>query len=201
MFRKITSSALAAVALAIVPAAAAQARVHCHPQGSRTLAADSYARVYGHQGSAYACVMRTGFTRELKGADPATDQFAVGGRWVGFSSSPPANDPNFSGPPNSVLTVMRIPDGFVNQQWYPFQTNETIDKIVVIPDGAAAWAITPNPADGSYTIVQGTDRQNHPADQFSDDHTDMNGSSLHLMSGKTVAWTYDDGTTGTSTLY
>jgi hypothetical protein len=96
---------------------------------------------------------------------------------------------------------MHIPDQLVNSYWYPFQTNETIDKIVVIGDGAAAWAMTPPPSDPNYTEVQGTDRMGHPADQFSDDHADVIGSSLHLQGGKTVAWSYADGTTGTQALF
>jgi hypothetical protein len=45
-----------------------------------------------------------------------------------------------------------------------------IDKIVVLGDGAAAWAMSPTPnSDSNYTDIQGTDRSNHPADQFSDD--------------------------------
>ena len=66
---------------------------------------------------------------------------------------------------------------------------------------AAAWAITPEPGSDGFTIVQGTDRAGHPADQFSDDHTDLVGSSLHLISGKTIGWKYTDGTKGTQALF
>ncbi len=196
-------AALASVAATLGPAALAQAKApHCHPSGAQALASDSYARVYGLNGHAYVCIKSSGKTSQLQGASPATNKFALGGKWVGWSSDPNTSDPNNpqSGPANSVITVMRIPDHFVSDQWYPLQTNENVDKIVVAGDGAAAWALTPNPADGSYTIVQGTDRQGHPADQFSDDHTDLIGSSLKL-SGKTVSWQYTDGTSGSQNLF
>ncbi len=191
-------AALASAAVTLVPAALAQAKPqHCHIGGAQTLASDSYARVYGLGGHAYVCIKSSGKTSQLQGASPATNKFALGGKWVGYSSDPAGDQ---SGPANSVITVMHIPDHFVSDQWYPFQTNENVDKIVVAGDGAAAWALTPNPADGSYTIVQGTDRMGHPADQFSDDHTDLIGSSLKL-SGKTVSWQYTDGTSGSQNLF
>ncbi len=51
---------------------------------------------------------------------------------------------------------MHIPNRSVNKYWYPFQTNETVDKLVVLSDGATAWAITPpgGASDGNFTIVQ-----------------------------------------------
>ncbi len=195
-------AALASFAVTLGPAAIAQAKQHCQPSGSQTLVSDSYARVYGINGSAYVCVKSSGKTTLLHGASPATNKFALGGKYVGWSSDPDTSgsDPQ-SGPPNSVITVMRIPDHFVNSYWYPFQTNENIDKIVVAGDGAAAWAISPEPGDdSSYTIVQGTDRMGHPADQFSDDHTDLIGSSLQIH-GKTVSWKYIDGTSGSQSLF
>ncbi len=195
-------AALASAAVTLAPAAIAQAKQHCQPPGSHTLASDSYARVYGLHGKVYVCVKSSGKTSQLQGASPATNKFALGGKYVGWSSDPNTSDPNNpqSGPANSVVTVMRISDRSVNDYWYPFQTNENVDKIVVASDGAAAWAMTPVPADGSFTDVQGTDRPNHPADQFSDDHADVIGSSLQIH-GKTVSWRYTDGTSGSQTLF
>jgi hypothetical protein len=196
-------AALASATMTLVPAALAQAKPqHCHVGSSHTLASDSYARVYGLNGNAYVCIKSSGKTTKLQGASPSASQFALGGKYVGWSSDPVVDptDPQ-PGLPNSVVTVMRIPDHFVNDRWYPLQTNENVDKIVVASDGAAAWAISPPPGDdSSYTIVQGTDRQGHPADQFSDDHTDLIGSSLSIH-GKTVTWQYTDGTSGSQNLF
>ena len=198
---RLGTAALATFTVTLGPVAAAQAKQHCHPSGSQTLASDSYARVYGLGANAYVCVKSNGKTTQLHNASPASNKFALGGKFVAWSSDPDtsASDPQ-SGPQNSVVTVMRVSDRSVNDYWYPFQTNENVDKIVVASDGAAAWAMTPNPADGSYTIVQGTDRQGHPADQFSDDHADLLGRSLKI-SGKTVSWQYTDGTSGSQVLF
>jgi hypothetical protein len=195
-------AALATFAVTFGPAAIAQAKVHCHPAGAQALASDSFARVYGLNGHAYVCIKSSGKATQLHDASPTTNKFAIAGKFVAWSSDPDTSDPNNpqQGPANSVVTVMRISDRFVNDYWYPFQTNENIDKVVVASDGAAAWAMTPNPADGSFTEVQGTDRNNHPPDQFSDDHADLNGNSLKI-SGKTVTWQYTDGTSGSQTLF
>ena len=195
---RICLAALSALALVLVPASLAQAKQKCHPRHSRTLASNDYARVYGKGASAYVCIKHNGKTTKLNGAMPTSDQFALGGKWVGWSSSDPS-DPSIL--PHSIVTVMRIPDHFINSRWYPGQLNEKIDKIVVIKDGAAAWAMTPPPSDPNFTEVQGTDRAGHPADQFSDDHADVVGSSLHKIGGKKISWKYTDGTTGTQTLY
>jgi hypothetical protein len=187
-----------ALAATFAPAAAAQAHARCRPSASRTLAADSYARVYGRHGKAYVCVRASGRTSRLAGASPQTDQFALGGKWVGWSSTP--SDPTAL--PDSVVTVMRITDHYVNPYFYPFDLNETVNRIVVLADGAAAWAMTPTPgSDTSYTEIQGTDRSNNPPDQFSDDHTNVIASSLAAGPGRTVTWSYDDGTTGSQLMY
>ena len=81
-----------------VPLASASQR--CQPNGSRTLASDSYARVYGKTGNAYVCVKATGATTRLKGASPVNDRFALGGQWVAYSSSTT----------HSVVNVMHIPE-------------------------------------------------------------------------------------------
>jgi hypothetical protein len=192
---RLALTAAAALGTALIPAAAASAKVHCQPSGSHTLVSSSYARVYGKGTSAYVCIKSSGKTTKLTGADPSSDRFALGGHYVGWSSSDPT-DPSV--PPHSIVTVMRISDRSIDGYWYPFQTNETIDRIVVASDGAAAWSMTPN--DGSFTQVQGTDRLHHPADQFSDDHADVKGSSLKI-SGKTVSWRYVDGTSGSQNLF
>jgi hypothetical protein len=206
MIRTSTRSRLALAALATIaasfgPATLAQAKQTCKPKHSSTLASDSYARVYGKNGNAYVCVRASGRTTLLQGASSTGDQFALGGKYVGWSSSPAPDPTNPSLLPHSIVTVMHIPDRFINDQWYPFELNETADKIVVLSDGAAAWAMTPPASDGSFTEVQGTDRMGHPADQFSDDHADVVGSSLRVLSGKTITWQYVDGTSGTQTLF
>ena len=201
MIRKPTRLALAAVATfaaSLGPAALAQASGNCQPHGAHTITQNGQVRVYGKNGNAYACFKGSGRTTLLQNASPSSDKLAVGGRWVGWSSSDPTDS---SVLPHSIVTVMRTSDRFINHRWYPGGLNETIDKIVVLSDGAAAWAITPEPGSDGFTIVQGTDRAGHPADQFSDDHTDLVGSSLHLISGKTIGWKYTDGTKGTQALF
>ncbi|HUO71918.1 MAG TPA: hypothetical protein VMU39_14185 [Solirubrobacteraceae bacterium] len=199
---RLALAALATLAASFGPAALAQAKQTCTPSHSTTLASDSYARVYGRHGNAYVCIRASGKTSLLQGASPAGDHFALGGTYVGWSSSPAPDPSNPSALPHSIVTVMHIPDHRVNDRWYPAELNETVDKIVVLSDGAAAWAMTPPPgSDGAFTEIQGTDRAGHPADQFSDDHADVVGSSLHILAGKTIAWRYADGTTGTQTLF
>jgi hypothetical protein len=201
MIRKTTRLALAAAATfaaSLGPAALAQASVRCQPHGSHTITQNGQVRVYSKNGNAYACYMGSGRTTRLKNASPSSDRFALGGRYVGWSSSDPTDSTVL---PHSIITVMRASDRSVNSRWYPGELNETIDKIVVLSDGAAAWAITPEPGSDGFSIVQGTDRAGHSADQFSDDHTDLVGSSLHLISGKTIGWKYADGTKGTQALF
>lgn len=205
MIRNKTRLALAALATlgaALAPAAAAQARPKCAPPHSATIVQNGFARVYGLNGEAYVCIKRNGRKTLLAGASPNGDVFALGGKFVGWSSSTDPNaDPGTQLLPHSVITVMHIPDRHVDDYRYPFETNETVDKIVVASDGAAAWAITPPPnSDSAFTIVQGTDRQSHPEDQFSDDHADTIGTSLRIH-GKTVTWRYVDGTTGSERLF
>jgi hypothetical protein len=191
-------AAVAALAASFGSTALAQAKSHCHHSGATTVASDSYAKVFTRNGNGYACVKATGKTIKLKGAKPGY-RFVLGGKWVGWSSDATDVQPVF---PNSVVTVMHIPNQHVNSYFYPFELNETVDKIVVASDGAAAWSMTPpSGGDSNYTDVQGTDRANHPPDQFSDDHADVIGSSLHLVGSRTVAWKYADGTTGSWKLY
>jgi hypothetical protein len=190
-------AAIATLAASLGSTALAQAQSNCHPAGARTVVSNSYAKVFTRNGKGYVCVRATGQTSQLKGAKPGYE-FALGGKYVGWSSDATDVQPVF---PNSVVTVMHIPNHHVNPNFYPFELNEAVDKIVVASDGAAAWSMTPQPAGSGFTEVQGTDRANHPPDQFSDDHADVIGKSLHLTGSKTVAWKYADGTTGSWKLY
>lgn len=203
MFRnsiRIALAALVTIAASLAPAAMAQAKPkHCQPGGSHTLAADNYARVYGQNGKAYVCIKSSGKKTLLANATPGTDKFALGGKYVGWTSTDPTDSTQ---PPNDVITVMHIPDHALATNYYPFITNERVDKLVVVSDGAAAWAITPLPNDDTGgPIIQGTDRQGHPPDQFSDDSKTLVTTSLHVISGKTIGWSYSDGSTGTQVLY
>jgi hypothetical protein len=183
-------AALATFAASLAPAALAQATAQtCKPRHSTTLAGDGYARVYGKNGNAYVCVKANGRTTRLRGATPGNDVFALGGKYVAYSS----------GPQDSIVTVMHIPNRRVNPYSYPFDTNMHVEGIVVKSDGAAAWAAT-SPSDGS-TLVQGTDRSNHPPDQFSDDSRTVVTTSLRSLHGKAIGWSYTDGGSGTATLY
>jgi hypothetical protein len=203
MFRINTRLGLAAIAataaVSLVPAAA-QAKPKCKPSGSHTVTQNGFARVYTKGNAAFVCIKSNGRKTQLAGADPS-DQFALAGKYVGWTGS---TDPNSADPgtillPHSVVTVMYIPNRHIDDHHFPFETNEKVGRIVVANDGAAAWSMTPT--DGlSYSEVQGTDRQSHPADQFSDDHADVNVDSLRIH-GKTVTWSYVDGKTGSQNLY
>jgi hypothetical protein len=94
---------------------------------------------------------------------------------------------------------MRAANGVIPNQ-FPFNTNDNVDAIVVKSDGAAAWAATPAPGTGN-TYVQGFDRKNHSADQFSDDTKFVRGTSLRSLAGRKIAWSYTDGSSGTQNLY
>jgi len=204
---RLAIATLATLAVALAPAAAqAKGKVKpktCGPSQATTLVQNGYARVYGANGNAYVCIKGTRTAAvQLAGASTSGDTFALGGTYVGWSSSTdPTADPGTQLLAHSVVTVMHIPDGKIDDTRYPYETNETVDKIVIASDGAAAWAMTPPPnSDGSFTTVQGTDRQSHPEDQFSDDHADTIGTSLSIH-GKTVTWQYVDGTTGSENLF
>jgi hypothetical protein len=178
---------LAALAVGVPLASASQ---HCQPNGSRTLASDSYARVYGKTGNAYVCVKATGATTRLKGASPVNDRFALGGQWVAYSSSTT----------HSVVNVMHIPNhGIPNG--FPFDTGDRVNGVVVKSDGAVAWAATPQPAGSGFTYVEGTDRRNHSPDQFSDDTKNVVGSSLRSLAGRAISWRYTDGSSGHTNLF
>ena len=191
-------------AVSLMPAAAQakhKPKPKCSPKGAHTVVQNGYARVYTKGNAASVCIKSNGRTSRLNGATPA-DRFALGGTYVGFSSSTdPNTDPGTQLPPHSVVNVIHIPDHHNASQYFPFDTNEKVDRIVVASNGAAAWSMTPPPGgDQPYTTVQGTDRAGHTPDQFSDDHADTIGTSLRL-SGKTVTWRYRDGTTGSQKLF
>jgi hypothetical protein len=171
-----------------VPVGSATQR--CKPPGSKTLASDRYARAYGKGGKAFVCVRSTGKTTRLRGASPSSDKFALGGKWVAYSS----------GPAHSVVNVRHIPDHVV-ANGFPFDTGDRVDKVVVKHDGASAWAATPQPSGSGNTYVQGTDRRNHSPDQFSDDTKDVVGSSLRSLAGRAIGWRYTDGSSGSARLF
>jgi hypothetical protein len=191
-------------AVSLVPAAA-QAKHHpkpkCQPKSSHLVVQNGYARVYTKGNAAYVCIKSNGRTSRLNGAN-AADQFALGGRYVGFTNAIlPDSDPGSMIPPHSVVNVIHIPDHRNASQYFPFGTGEKVNRLVVASDGAAAWSMTPAPGgDQPYTTVQGTDRGGHTPDQFSDDHADTIGTSLRL-NGKKVTWRYTDGTTGSRNLF
>jgi hypothetical protein len=186
---RLSLAAAATFAVSLAPAAVAQAKQSCKPANSKTIVSNNYASVYGKNGKAYVCIKASGKTNRLGDASPFSDVFALGGKWVAYSS----------GPQDSVVTVMRIPDRYVDHYWYPFDTNMHVEGLVVKADGAAAWAAT-STQDGS-TLVQGTDRYHHPADQFSDDQKTVVTTSLRSLSGKTIGWSYSDGSSGTTSLF
>lgn len=185
--------AIGLVAVASVPLAGAQAAAR-HCTQAKTLAVDSYARVYGKPSDkAFVCVKSTGLTRRLTGASASGDHFALAGKWVAWTSSA-------SSTPHSVVNVIHIPDGAIPRS-FPFNTNDDVNKVVVKSDGASAWAATPSDYPNTFRYVQGMDRRNHPPDQFSDDTKDLRSGSLRSLSGHKIRWRYTDGSIGTASLF
>jgi hypothetical protein len=185
--------AIGLVAIAAVPLTGAQAAAkHCTQ--FKTLAIDSFARVYGKLNDrAFVCVKSTGSTRRLKGASASGDHFALAGKWVAWTSSA-------SSTPHSVVNVMHIPDGAIPAQ-FPFNTNDNVNKVVVKSDGASAWAATPSDYPNTLRYVQGMDRSNHTPDSLSDDTKDVKPGSLQSPSGHKIRWRYTDGSIGTAKLF
>lgn len=202
----VAAVSVGALAPSFVAGPVAQAKPTCAPAHSRTLASDSFARVYGRQGKAYACLRSNGKTRLLKGASPKCqmgpnvyicDRFALGGKWVAWTKKNPS-DVDIIGP---NLTVMYVPTGAVNHHWYPTRRLDgEVYKIAVLSDGAAAWTESESDGGGGAFAVGvfGADLRNHPIDRLDTCGASVNSqatcyisaSSLRVLSGKTIAWTY-----------
>jgi hypothetical protein len=206
----LTSASLTAVLAspAIVPVA--QARPTCTPSHSRTLVRNAFARVYGRNGKAYVCQKSNGNTRLLTGAKPSCnrkdpgaicDDFALGGKWVAWTRKNP-NDVDVIGP---RLTVMNITSGSIDHTLYPTARRDgEIYKIVLLSDGAVAWAesISDGGAGAFAVAVFGTDVKHHPIDRLdscgggesAEASCYINARSLRAAR-KTVEWNYSpDGT-------
>ena len=161
----------------------------CNPNHTLTLASNGAVRVYGNSSdNAFVCLKSTGKKRALAGASASTDLFALSSAWVAWTSTD-----------RTSVTVMHATNGAIPNE-YPFNTNDNVDGVVVKGDGAAAWAATPAPGTGS-TYVQGFDRKNHSADQFSDDTKFVRGTSLRSLAGHKIIWSYTDGSTGSANLF
>ena len=183
----------AAALLALATADAAPA--HC--TAGKTIATDSYARVYGNSNdSVVACIKATGVKRQLGGASASTDHFALAGKWVAWTSS----DTSSTNPAHSIVNLMHISDGSIPNQ-FPFDTNDAVKKVVVKSDGASAWAAKPSDYPNSLRYVQGFDRSNHPPDSLSDDTKDVKPASLTSLPGHAISWKYTDGSSGTANLF
>jgi hypothetical protein len=202
----LTSTSLAAVALALGTTSVAQAKRTCNPAHSKTVVSNNFARVYGKSGKAYVCQRSNGKTRLLTGAKPSCnrkdfgaicDDFALGGPWVAWTRKNP-NDVDVIGP---RLTVMSIPSGSIDHQLYPTMRRDgEIYRIVLLSDGAVAWAesISDGGAGAFAVAVFGTDIKRHPIDRLdsceggvsSQVSCYITASSLRITSGKTVEWKY-----------
>jgi hypothetical protein len=164
---------------------------------STTLTKSGYARVYAKNDAAIVCVKKTGKRFELAGAQPTEDVFTLGGKFVGFSSLSPEFDETTA---HTMVNVVHITDGRI-PEFLPTDTGGQVGAIVVKPNGAAAWAVTPLD-DPEMAYVQGTDRQNHSPDLLSD--TELGGidtSSLTSGPAGHIEWTYADGTSGEADLF
>lgn len=189
-FRLVLASLAAGALLASLPAAADAKKNKCKVKNSTTLASDKQARVYSKNGAAIACVKKSGKKRTLSGASPTDDLFALGGKWVVWTTNGSAT--------RSVVNKMYIPDGKSHDSNFPFDTNGHVEGVVIKKDGAAAWVFS---SSGASTIVQGQDRKNHPPDQLSDDTKDAVGSSLKSGTGHEIHWKYTDGSSDSANLY
>jgi hypothetical protein len=193
--RSLATVAFIAGVFGATPAAHA-ATNKCKLKGSTTLAANGYARAFAKNGTATVCVKKTGRRLQLQGADPSQDVFTLGGKFIGFSSAPTDGETT----ERTMVNVVHISDGRI-PQFLPDDTGGHVDAIVVKPNGAAAWAISPLD-DPDMAYVQGTDRANHSPDLLSD--SDLGGvdtSTLASGAGGHIAWTYTDGTSGDADLF
>ena len=165
----------------------ARASAPCARAHTLTLAHNSFARVYGNGADeVFACLIATGKSRRLAGASASQDVVRLGGKWVGWTSAQ-----------HTTVTLMHLTTGKIPSD-YPYGVNDYVVNIVVKSDGAGAWVA--DVSDGT-SYVQGYDRKNHSADQFSDDTKFVSGPTLKSLSGHAISWKYTDGTTGTATLF
>jgi hypothetical protein len=187
------AAGLAAVS-AIALGSAQAATVHCTTGTGTTVVSNAQVRVYSSATgrSVFACLKSNGHTRHLAGAIAGASHFAVGGAWVAWTANGSATQ--------SEVRVMHVTNGAI-PSGFPFDTNDTVNKVVVKSDGAAAWAATPSDYPNTLRYVQGTDRSNHSPDQFSDDTKDVKPATLHSDAGHQISWQYTDGSTGTAQLF
>ncbi len=198
-------ASLVALVASLAMSSAVQAKPACGPSHARTLTSNTFARVYAEKGKVYVCLKSNGRTTLLKGANPrcqtgpnvyVCDRFALGGKWVAWTRSNPS-DVDVNG---GIVTVMYMPTRSIDHRWYPSRDHAEIYKIVVLSDGAAAWAESVSDGGGGAFAVGafGTDLQNHAIDRLdtcgSDPSTTascyIDPSSLQVLPGKTVGWRY-----------
>lgn len=202
----LTSASLVALLASSATVTVAQARPTCMPSHSKTLISTGFARVYGRNGKAYVCQKSGGKTRLLTGARPSCnrndfgaicDDFALGGKWVAWTRNNP-NDVDVIGP---RLAVMNVSSGSIDHTLYPTARREgEIYKIVLLSDGAVAWAesISDGGAGAFAVAVFGTDVKDHPIDRLDSCGGGVSAqvscyiaaSSLRVGSGKSVQWNY-----------
>lgn len=187
---RIALAAGATLAVAASAGTPAQASAHsCAKAGSQTRAANSSARVYSQGKKTTVCLKSSGRSFVLKGVSAFDDHFALSGRWLGYTTT-------VDGTPSTVhdlnLSTRHELKGF------PYRTNDDVEMLAVKPSGAIAWSAISSD-DSRY--VQGKDRANHSPDLLSDDTKKVDPQSLHSTSGRGIAWSYDDGSTGAASLF
>ena len=202
----LTSTSLAALVLILGTTSVAEAKRTCNPAHSKTVVGNNFARVYGKSGKAYACQDRTarrGCSREpsRRVIGRTSRRFATTSRSAARRCAWTRKNPNDVDVIGPRLTVMSIPSGSINHKLYPTARRDgEIYKIVLLSDGAVAWAesISDGGAGAFAVAVFGTDIKHHPVDRLdscgggvlAQVSCYITASLLRLTSGKTVEWNY-----------
>lgn len=194
MFRKLALTAALVTGLAAAPGADAASK--CRTPDSKTLAASPHSRAYSVNGGStvIVCLKKTGQRRTLDAAGRDINTVEVAGGYVAYSTASPDSEALWP-----IVNVERIVDG-ASSEFLPFDTGGQVMMIVVKPNGAAAWTVTP-PDDSEMSYVQGTDRSNHTPSLLSDSEQGVNAVSLNVLPGANVSWLYADGTTDSASLF
>jgi hypothetical protein len=139
-----------AIAIAVVASATAAASggSQCGPAGAKTLASDSQARVYSSNGSVYGCADATGHryllaSDETRPGQPHIGKVALAGVDVAYGETTFSVDTG-----SATVTVRQLDNGRRLKSLAALtvpvgpESFESVDSVVVKPDGAVAWIAT-----------------------------------------------------------